>query len=343
MRTRTARTATLVAAAALAGSGLIFTGPAAQAAPVFTTSTFTSSAFAHDDSACTESNQVEQPDTVVPLTENGPAATLSAASSVTATGAATDVMNGSTSGTASGSVSSIGTNLKSIDHVAAGPVNVTATTSPSACNLHMFADTQVDFDFTVTSPGFLTIDIAHKGPAYTEFYLSSVTPDDSSYYDEYGTGFDTTTSRRIFLPAGTYTGTSTVSIGVSGRSTALQGQGTGSIHATFALIGSPTAAVQGKAKKYVTYPATRVCATHVVTASITSKKKRVAKIQQVTFFVNDQKVKKVKTPDKGDTYSLPVADNVDADLRAEVKLFPSRPGRKAKVQEVSASYLACAP
>jgi hypothetical protein len=238
-------------------------------------------------------------------------------------------------------VSSTGTNLKSIDHVASGQVTVNATTVPSACELHMLSQTELDFAFTVASPGFLTVEVAHKGPVYTEFYLQSVTPDDSSEYDEYGTGFDTTTTRRFYLPAGTYSGSTTISAGVQSRSLPLQGPGSGSIHATFALAGAQSVAVAGKAKKYVTYPATRSCASHTVTATMTNKKKRADQIKQVVFFVNDQKVKKAKTPDKGDAFALAVADNVDAVVRSEVTLFPKKPGAKAKVYEASASYVAC--
>ena len=72
-----------------------------------------------------------------------------------------------------------------------------------------------------------------------------------------------------------------------------------------------------------------------------NKKKRARQIKQVSFFVNDKLVKKSKKPDKGDTFALPVADNLDADLRAVVTLFPSRHGHKGKRFEASASYLPC--
>ena len=341
MHLHTSRTATVVVTLALAGSGLVLAAPSAQAVPVFTTSTFGSSSFAHDDTVCTESGAVEQPLVAVPITENGGPVGGSSTSSVTATGVPTDVMTGSSSVSGSGSVSSTGANLKSIDHVAGGQAAVTATTAPSACELHMMSQTVLDFAFTVTSPGFLTVDIAKKGPAYTEFYLQSETPDDSSEYDEYGTGFDTTTTRRLYLPAGTYSGSTTISAGVQGRSLPLQGSASGSIHATFALAGSQTEAVAGKGKKYVTLPSARSCATHSINASVTGKKRRADQVKQITVFVNDAKVKKVKSPDKGDAITIPVADDQTADVVTEVKLFPRKKGKPGKVYEVSAGYEAC--
>ena len=167
----------------------------------------------------------------------------------------TDVMTGSTSLTASASISSVGGNLKSIDHTATGNVNVTSTKSLSTCLLHMFATSHVEFDFTVSTPGFLTVDIARGSLTYSDFSLEMEAPENSSFYEEYGSGFDFKTSRRLYLPAGTYSGYTTLDVGVDGKSAAAVGAPTGSIHATFAPAGSQSGAVQGKAKKYVTFPA----------------------------------------------------------------------------------------
>lgn len=117
--------------------------------------------------------------------------------------------------------------------------------------------------------------------------------------------------------------------------------GSTSVHATFAVAGTQTEAVAGKGKKYVTLPAARSCATHALPTTITGKKKRADQVKQVTFFVNDAKVKKVRTPDKGDAVTVPVADDVAAEVVAEVKLFPRRKGKPGRVVTVSASYEAC--
>ena len=82
-------------------------------------------------------------------------------------------------------------------------------------------------------------------------------------------------------------------------------------------------------------------ATETIPKAITKKKNRANKIQQVTFFINDKKVKKVKKIKKGADVTLSVADDVVVDLVAEVKLFPAKKGKPAKVYEVSSSYEAC--
>jgi hypothetical protein len=342
MKPRQAHAFSLVAALALAASSLAIGSPAAQAAPVFTTSTLTSSSFAHDDATCTESLAVEQPSAATAVIENGGATTASSQASVTATAVdPTDVMTGAASMTATASVSSSGTDLTAIDHVGQGTVNVTSTKPLSACDLHMLAVTELDFDFTVASPGFLTVKIAHKGGSYTEFYLQSETPDDSASYDEYTSGIDLETSRRLYLPAGTYSGYTVIDAGVVNRSTALAGPVSASIHATFAHVGTQSVPAAGKGKKYVTLPAARSCATHALTPSVVGKKKKAEQVKQVAFYVNDAKVKTVKHPKKGASVSLPVADNLDAELRAVVQLLPKKKGHPGKELEVSSSYLAC--
>jgi hypothetical protein len=342
MRTSTARVATLAATLALAGSGLVLAAPAAQAAPVFTVSNIDSDGFAHDDSAgtCTESGQVESgTNNDVPVIENGPAVPASASASVTASNGG-DVMTSTAAVSSAGSISSVGTNLKSIDFTTQGSINITSTLPTSSCDLHTGANTNLDFTFTVAQPGFLTVKIKKSGGVYAEFYLQMVTPANSPYSSSYGDGMTVDQTTRIYLPAGSYTGSSTGSVGDT-YSEAYSGTGSGSIHAAFTVAGSTTAALSGKGKKYVTFPAARTCAAHLIATKITDKKKRASDVKQVKFFVNDALVKKVNTPDKGEAVNLSVADNVTADVTVQVKLFPARKGKPGKVYEASTSYEAC--
>ena len=113
------------------------------------------------------------------------------------------------------------------------------------------------------------------------------------------------------------------------------------VHGDFAVAGSQTAAPAGKGKKYVKFPASRNCAAHTLTPTITEKGKRAKKIQSVKFFVNDTKVKKVSNPSKGEAVALTVADDKDADVRALVKLEKVKKGVPAKKLEVTSSYIAC--
>ncbi len=109
----------------------------------------------------------------------------------------------------------------------------------------------------------------------------------------------------------------------------------------FAVAGSQTEAMSGKGGKYVTLPSVRSCATASLNPSITGRGKRAKKIRQITFFVNNEAVRKVRTPKKGQAVALPIADGVVGEVSAKVRLFPARKGRPGKVQMVSAAYEAC--
>lgn len=117
--------------------------------------------------------------------------------------------------------------------------------------------------------------------------------------------------------------------------------GSAQVHITLTAPGSRTAPATGKAASYVVLPAARSCASHAVTPSVVAKKKKAKKISQVSYYVNDRLVKKVKRPKKGAVVALPVADNEAAELRAVVRLDPKKKGRKGKELEVASSYAAC--
>jgi hypothetical protein len=208
----------------------------------------------------------------------------------------------------------------------------------------VYSGIDLTFEFTVTHPGFLTLTTKNAGDAYGEVYVYKYNPsapdDTDPYVDTYGTGLKFNATTKVYLPVGTYRGyLEGQAYKYSKSSYSLTG--TSTMHADFNVAGTQTAAVAGKGKKYVTLPSARSCATHAVTSSITGKKKAAKQIKQVTFFVNDAKVKKVKTPKKGAIVTLPVADDQTADVTAEIKLVPKKKGKPSKVVEVSASYEAC--
>lgn len=346
MRTRSIRPIAAVAALALTGSVLALTAPAAQAAPVFTSATLTSSFFGHSDGGCNDPTNTETGSTPLnlPVIENGPAVSGSQSVNATVSDGAADSQTANAAISATASVSSVGTNLKAINFTASGQYAVTQPLATSACAIHFGTTIQVNYEFVVTQPGFLNVNLKNRGPGqYTEFYIEMTTPTNSPYHDLYGEGLAFDASTRVYLPAGTFTGSVYGQSGADDVATATSGSGTSSVNATFAVAGSQTAAVAGKGKKYVTLPGARSCATDSLNPTITNKKKRANKIKQVKFFVNDKLVKKVKTPDKGDAVTVPVADDQAADLVAAVKLFPTKKGKPSKVLEVSASYEACSP
>ena len=255
MRTRSIRPIAALAALALTGSVLALTAPAAQAAPVFTTADLTSSFFGHSDGVCNDVSNTETGSTPlnVPVVENGPAVSGSQSVSASINDGAADSQTaiGAISGTAS--VSSVGTNLKAINFNASGQYAVTQPLATSACAIHFGTSIQLSYEFVVTQPGFLNVNLKNRGPGqYTELYLQMNTPTTSPYHDIYGQGLSFDASTRVYLPAGTFEGYVYGETGADDVATATTASGTSSINATFAVAGSQTEAVSGKGKKYVT-------------------------------------------------------------------------------------------
>jgi hypothetical protein len=345
------RSLAALAASALGGSLLLAAAPA-LAAPVFTDAQTELDPFGNDytyayvgpnDCGSVSAGGAEP---TVAVIENGPAA--SASTSVTATFDNTsipgDTATGSGTASGSGKITSVGGDLSTMDlSVTSSSQVVNATGTSTECIRQIDAGVRLDFEFTVTHPGFLTLNTKNVGGAYGEAYLykyDATSPDDQPYVDNYGSGLKFNSTTKVFLAAGTYRGYFDGEAYKSSNSSyALSG--TTAVHAEFNVAGSQTEAVSGKAKKYVTLPGARSCATHSVNASVIGKKKRADQIKQVSVFVNDAKVKKVKTPDKGDAVIIPVADDQAAEVRAEVTLFPRKKGKPGKVVEVTASYEAC--
>jgi hypothetical protein len=351
---RVSRTLRLAALAAASGTALatLAIAPAATAAPVFTDAQTVLDPFAGGYSyvgtggsgTCgyTPTGGAE-PD--VPVVENGPAASATTSGSTTFTSSAVpgDTATGSGSASGTGKVTSAGGNLATMDLSVSSNAQLNNALGTSAnCVREAYAGIDLDFEFTVTQPGFLTLNTKNTGNVYGEVYVYHYVAGspDEPYVDNYGNGLKFNATTKVYLPAGTYRGYfegeayrySQSSYAVAGTTTA---------HGEFHVAGSQTEAVSGKGKKYVTFAGARSCAAHTLGASVTSKKHRADQVKQVTFFVNDAKVKKIKTPDKGDTANLVIADDVTADVRAEVKLFPRKKGKPGKVVEVSASYEAC--
>ena len=345
-----ARVGVLAAGGALVAASLTV-APPAHAAPVFTDAQthldFFGGASSYAPVNPVTCNNVPsggtEPD--IPVVENGPAVTGSTSASATFTnsGNAADTATGVASATGTGKVSSVGGNLSTIDLSVTSNAQLNNALGTSAdCVRYIYSGIDLDFEFTVTQPGFLNLTTKNTSGNYGEVYIYQYVAGGPGgvYVDAYGNGLKFNSTMRTFLPAGTYRGyfegevykRSTSSYAISGTTVA---------HGDFHVAGSQTAAVSGKGKKYVTLPAGRSCAAHSLTPTITSKKKRANQVKQVRFLVNDRVVKKVRTPDKGDIITLPIADDVTADVTAVVKLFPKRKGKPAKELEVSSSYEAC--
>jgi hypothetical protein len=345
----------MVASTALAAGGLLVAAPPVHAAPVFTDAETVLEPSSSSDAYNYSGSSNSCSDTTtggggadVPVVENGP--TASASTSVSATyansGVPGDTATGVASASASGKVTSVGGNPSTMDLTVNSSAQLNNALGTSAdCSRLVYAGVALDFRFTVAQAGFMTFTTKTTGTGqYGEMYLYAYDPannsESSPYVDTYGFGnkFDSTT--KVYLPAGTYAGyfegqtfkRSKASYALSGST---------SVHATFAVAGSQTAAQTGKGHRYATLASARSCATDSLGASITHKKKRANQVKWVKFYVNDTKVKKVKTPNKGEAVNLPVADDQAAEVLAKVKLFPKKAGKPAKLVETSASYEAC--
>jgi hypothetical protein len=340
--------AALVAASALALATLAI-APPASAAPVFTDADTHLDPFGEYSSsgpaACTVVG-VNDANPDVPMVENGPAASAAASSSATFanTGTPSDTGTWAAQSTATGKVTSIGGNVNTLDFASQGSFSLANALGTSAsCYRGGYAGVSFDFTFTVTQAGFLHLNFKNAGAfSYGEVYIYQDLPSGQyPYLYHYGESSKFNDNTTVLLPPGTYKGDFEGESYVESRFSSTAGNVSTSVHGQFSVAGAQTAPVTGKAKKYVTLPAARSCATHSINASVIGKRKRADQVKQVNVFVNDAKVKKVKTPDKGDAVTIPVADDVAAEVRAEVTLFPRKKGKPGKVVKVTASYEAC--
>jgi hypothetical protein len=108
---------------------------------------------------------------------------------------------------------------------------------------------------------------------------------------------------------------------------------------TFAAAGAQSSPAVGKGAKYLTFPAARSCSTHTVDPTIATGK-GAKKVKRIDIYVAGQRVAKVKKPHPGQALAVPLADDVDAEVSAELTL-KSRHKHKPKVLKVAAAYAAC--
>jgi hypothetical protein len=340
----------LTAVAAVGVSMTLLTAPTAQAAPVFADAQTQLNPFGSLDTGdiaplgtdCTATTSGGTEPNVAVL-ENGAAASAATAVSGSYANAGNPADTGTGSASASGTakITSVGGSISTMDFSAQSTAQInTALAASATCYRSVTAGVAFDFQFTVAQAGFLSLEDKNVGTSTGQVQIFRITNGtDFASVQAGGTGGKFNTEAKVYLPAGTYAGSfegySSVFDTTSARS------GTTTVHGSFAVAGAQTEAVQGKGKKYVSAPAARSCATHTLVPTITKKKNRASDIEQITFFVNDEKVKKVKKIKKGAEVKLTVADDMTADLVAEVKLAPVRKGAPSKVIEVSASYEAC--
>ena len=317
---------------------------AAQALPVFSEIDMRAGSNMNSSGtvACTTAQNPAPSLSDVPVVENGAATTVAASNSGTLTnnGDATDVLTFATQTSVTGKVTTSNGLPNTMDLVATGSFSASGTKPVSGCALSGYSYGELDFAFTLTQPMIVDITLDATKHTYSEFYLY----DDpgSAYVELYGYGLKFSGTQRVYLPAGVYGGylESDVSPRGIASTTATTPVGA-SISVDFDVPGSQTAAPVGKAGKYVALPGARSCATDTVDATVTTKKNRAKKIKQISFFVNDKRVSKVKKPKKGTVVKIAVASGVQADVKAVVTEVKKKKGKPGKTYEVEASYEAC--
>jgi len=333
-----------LAAGALLVTGLTAAAPPASALPVFTLAHMSMSSDGYTSSVtpCTVAKNASPELFEVPLAENG--APTSVSSSVSGTVSnnadATDVISFATSAIATGRVTSVGGNPGVIELASNGNIEGATSKPTSACEVTAYSGGYMSQTFAVAQAGFMTFATKADRHAFGEVNLS--TDSGARYFDVTGSGLNFSGTKRVHLLPGTYVVYYRAEHHLASASTSVPSAPSSlSIKGSFDVAGSRTRAVSGKGRKYVTFPAIRSCATDSVDAAVTLKRKRAKQIRKLTFLVNDAKVRSLKSPTMGHLVKLPVAGEADAEVRAEVTLKPTKPGRKPKTHEVTAGYIAC--
>ena len=328
--------------AALVSLGLTITSTPAVAAPVFDDSVGTlsaSSGLTATGAGCTQ-DSVPPPASQLPLTENGAPSTVSSQSTGSAHGTApTDRVSASASASVTGSLTSASGLPRSFDMRVVGQATISSQQPTSACSTLVYAGGQIAFTFTLAQPAWLHLEMSADRFLYNDVTLYRL--DDENYYASVnGRGFRSERDYRYLLPAGKYQGTVLGRIELGGLQTPTVSS-TGTVHGGFTVPGSQTAPAAGKALHYLTLPAAASCATHTVDPVVTKKRKRLANVKQVEFFLDDVRVARVKHPKKGKVVPLPVAAGQASALSVEVTLKPTGAGKKPRTLSATAGYEAC--
>ena len=345
MRTPTPRLSALLTAGVVAAT-VVLTAPAAHALPVFTVAEVNALGDVENESGalhpCTLGDHGTSQSSGLLVAENGPATTASVAGSGTFTSDddPSDVITVAANLDAASAVTSSEGNPRTLDITGTGNVAVSTTKGTSRCRPAAFSQVELGFAFDVRQGGFLTVTTTTSTNAVVNAFVVDPGSDDG-YLNIHGEGPNFEGSLTVYLPPGRHRGSFAVGARVGSSIAVTPTPVRASVHGEFTVAGSQLVASQGKGTKYVTLPSGRLCATHALTPSVTGKRKVAKKVKQVRFFVNDVLVKKLRKPERGVPVTLPVADDVRADVRSEVTLFPKHKGRPAKALATTATYEAC--
>ncbi|MFS3126943.1 hypothetical protein ACLM5J_00905 [Nocardioides sp. Bht2] len=273
----------------------------------------------------------------VPITPNGSKHVQSAAATATYQSNAdpTDTLTQSNTLTAQARATAVGNRPASMTLSVKGSTRTTASKASFACPATTYTGANVVSNFTLTTPTWANWALSHRGPLMAEVDFSL--DGDDPYFESGGEKTEGSSSGRYLLPPGSYNGYLEAEVRNGERSSQPLRAFSAELSISFAPIGSASARPSGKAKPYVTLPASRSCATHDARAKVTSKAKRAKKIASIAYTVNGKKTVTLKgnKVKRSKATSLKIADHKPAKISAVVKL------KNGKKLTTRASYLAC--
>jgi len=334
--------AALVAVAVASGPAVV--PQPAQALPVFSKAEGDAEGLFLNRSevSCTPASTLSPPAFGIPVVVDGPATSVaaSASGSMTRTGDPTDVVSSTTHFDATGAVSSLGGNPRTLEVTGSGSVSVSTTQSASQCRAEAVSHVALVTAFTVSQAGFLTI--TTTATAHTLILVGvedAVSGDKLVRLVDEGSALSGPLT--IPLVPGSYEGDFEIGARVRSSVPVPPRAVSASVRAVFTVAGSQLTADHGRGGSYVSLPDARECSAHVLLPTITDRKRQARRIKRVTFFVNGVPVTKARTPHRGVQLALPADDGARADVRAEVALRPKRKGRSGTVVATEATYEAC--
>jgi hypothetical protein len=316
--------------------------PVVAAAPVLTNSELDVYADVFGDPDCTLSHVASPYVQNAIVVENGPPTVASTAVSgmQTLTADPTDVVRFEGSWRTSTSARSVGTDVRHLALGVTGRAAVTTTKPVAGCRVEVDHEVDVEYDFVLARPTFVTASVSAGARTTAVFYIDS--DEDSTFsFELEGTGPRYSQATTIFLPAGGYEA-------VLYGDTYLRGQkaiGPTPVHADvqvgFADVGSLVGTVRGSARRHVSLPTARSCTKGSLSVGVTRNAKRAAAIRDVRLVVNGRVAAKVTDPKATRQLKARIPAEAAADVRVVVRLDPKR-GKTGKTLAATADYLPCA-
>lgn len=346
------RTASLVAAGALAAASLAAFSPPASAVVISaaTTEAHVAFDFFPTSGACTQNPVVADADQSVPFAADGVAKTASAASSATVTHNtdATDVttLNGSTSSTVTATQSAGQLDKVVVSTSYSASVSSTLGTAQK-CGADVSTSSGANYTFDLVAPAYVTVTLDARGGQAQAIAAQDLSGGTSQIAVAAAIGVGAahvTSTGTALLPAGPN------NIGMNFQADSLDAptpgftttsrSGNAKMTLTFQTPGIATTAAAGDGKKYLALDGGRNCSAGTLAGKWKNKagKGDSRKIKKAVFYVNDVKVKSVKKPKKKSVTTL---TGLNAELSADVRVVMKLAKKGAGKVTLERAYLPC--